>query len=298
MPETYNEDAVQKILRLAMIRQGQDVALPRSQLVEIAEDLGISESTLEAAEEEWQVQQEEQQARESFDVYRHQRLRQGIIRFFIVNGGLVLLNVAVAHRVDWSVYPVLFWGLAIALQAWQTWRTEGEDYDRALRRWRLRQQIGESFKAISERLKFSGLDDGEQASEESEGFAQSSSTSSPDLSVNSTQSSSAAQPSSRDDIANGFNGAKKMKSATVSDSSQPLNPSAAIANGKPEKIADLTLDAARFAPTDPAADPAADPATNSSTLDGAALDSSLIDVPAIDPAPDSDSAPAPDSEHE
>lgn len=153
MPETYNEDAVQQILRLAMNRQGQDVALPRSQLIEIAEDLGISEADLEAAEEEWQVQQEEQEARESFDAYRHQQLRQGIARFLIINGGLVLLNLVIDHRITWSVYPVLIWGMAIALQAWQTLKAEGEEYDRAFRRWRLRQQIGQSFKAISERFK-------------------------------------------------------------------------------------------------------------------------------------------------
>lgn len=200
MPETYNEDAVQQILKLAMIRQGQDVALPRSQLVEIAEDLGISESTLEAAEEEWQVQQEEQQARESFDVYRQRQLRQGIIRFLIVNGGLVLLNVAVAHRVGWSVYPVLIWGMAIAFQTWQTFRNDGEEYDRAFRRWRLRQQIGESFKAISERLKFSDFEDSGQASDpesSDNGVSKSPFTASRDSEVNS------AQPLSQTDVSLG-----------------------------------------------------------------------------------------------
>lgn len=153
MPETYNEDAVQQILKLAMVRQGQDVELPRSQLIEIAEDLGITESTLAAAEEEWKIQQEEQQAREDFEVYRHQQLRRGIVRFLIVNSTLVLINLVFAHRINWAVYPTLIWGMAIALQAWQTYQTEGEEYDRAFRRWRLRQQIGESFKAISERFK-------------------------------------------------------------------------------------------------------------------------------------------------
>jgi len=99
MSKTYNENAVQQILRLAMVKQGQDVALLRSQLVEIAEDLGISESTLVAAEEEWQTQQEEEQARESFDAYRHQQLRQSIVRFLAVNGGLVFLNLVFAHRI-------------------------------------------------------------------------------------------------------------------------------------------------------------------------------------------------------
>ncbi len=155
MPETYDEEAVQEILRLALIKQGQDGSLLRSQLVEIAEELGISEAVLAAAEEEWQVQAEEQQARTDFAVYRHQQLRQGIVRFIIINSFLVLLNGVTAHRIDWSVYPVLIWGMAIMFQAWQVLQSEGEQYDRAFRRWRLRQQIGESFKAIAERLKLS-----------------------------------------------------------------------------------------------------------------------------------------------
>lgn len=155
MPETYDEEAVQQILRLAMIRQGKNGPLLRSQLVEIAEELGISEASLAAAEEEWQVQTEEQQARQEFAVYRHHQLRQGIVRFIIINSFLVMLNVITLHRIDWSVYPVLIWGMAIALQAWQVMQCEGENYDRAFRRWRLRQQIGQSFKAISERFKLS-----------------------------------------------------------------------------------------------------------------------------------------------
>ena len=155
MPEAYDEEAVQQILRLAMEKQGQGGPLLRSQLLEIAQDLGISEAALGAAEEEWQVQTEEQQAREQFAAYRHQQLRQSIVRFIIINSILVILNGLTAHRIDWSVYPVLLWGMAIVLQAWQVLRSEGENYDRAFRRWRLRQQIGASFKAISERLKLS-----------------------------------------------------------------------------------------------------------------------------------------------
>lgn len=155
MPEAYDEEAVQQILRLAMEKQGQGGPFLRSQLLEIAQDLGISEAALGAAEEEWQVQSEEKQAREQFAAYRHQQLRQSIVRFIIINSMLVILNGLTSHRIDWSVYPVLLWGMAIMLQAWQVLRSEGENYDRAFRRWRLRQQIGASFKAISERLKLS-----------------------------------------------------------------------------------------------------------------------------------------------
>ncbi|MEL6222518.1 MAG: 2TM domain-containing protein [Cyanobacteria bacterium J06627_8] len=155
MPEAYDNEEAQKILQLAMLKQGQDNTLLRSQLYEIAEDLGISAATLEAAEEEWKVQLEEQQARQEFSSFRHQQLRRSIVQHIGVNSVLVLLNGMTTHRVDWAVYPAVIWGAAIFWEAWQVLWPKDEQFNRAFRRWRLRQQIGASFKAISERFKLS-----------------------------------------------------------------------------------------------------------------------------------------------
>ena len=66
---------------------------------------------------------------------------------------LVLSNLIVGHTISWSIFPVLAWSFLLSLQAWRTYQQEGEDYDRAFRRWKLGQQIGQSFKAITERFK-------------------------------------------------------------------------------------------------------------------------------------------------
>ncbi|MEM9449747.1 MAG: 2TM domain-containing protein [Cyanobacteria bacterium P01_E01_bin.6] len=155
MPEAYDKEAVQQILQLAMVKQGQEEPLLRSQLVEIAEELGISEITLAAAEEEWKVQADEQQARDEFFTYSHHQLRRSIAQHIAINSVLVIINGLTTHRIDWAVYPAAIWGLAILWQAWQVLWPENEQYNRAFRRWRLRQQIGESFKVLSERLKMS-----------------------------------------------------------------------------------------------------------------------------------------------
>ncbi|MGF1497269.1 MAG: 2TM domain-containing protein [Elainellaceae cyanobacterium] len=155
MAQTYDEDAVQQILRLALMRQGQAGDLTRSQLIEIAQDLGISPANLLAAEEEWQTLQEEQRDRQEFERYRRQQLRHSVAKFAIVNSFLVASNLLISHALNWSTYVLLGWGLVLSLQTWRTFQTEGDDYDRAFRRWRLRQQIGQSFKALSERFKLS-----------------------------------------------------------------------------------------------------------------------------------------------
>ena len=153
MPETYNEESIQQILKIAMSRQGQSGDLTRTQLQEIADELGISEDNLVAAEQDWDLQQQEREDRQAFDSYRHAQLRQGVVRCLTVSFFLVLSNVIINHTISWAVYPVLGWSALLSLHAWRTYQHEGEDYDRAFRRWKLGQQIGQSFKAITERFK-------------------------------------------------------------------------------------------------------------------------------------------------
>lgn len=152
MPETYNEEAIQQILKRAMSRQGQSGDLTRTQLQDIADELGISADNLAAAEQDWDEQCQERSDRQAFDIYRHFQLRQGIVRCLIINTVLVLSNIATKHTISWSVYPVLFWSCILSLQAWRTYQYDGEQYDRAFRRWKLSQQIGQSFKVITERV--------------------------------------------------------------------------------------------------------------------------------------------------
>ncbi|MEM9215887.1 MAG: 2TM domain-containing protein [Cyanobacteria bacterium P01_F01_bin.150] len=153
MPETYNEESVQQILKIAMSRQGQPSALTRSQLQEIADELGISEDNLMAAEQDWDLQKQERDARQAFDDYRHQQLRQNFVRCLVVSAFLLLSNLVVNHAINWSTYPVMGWLFLLSLQAWRTYQQEGEEYDRAFRRWKLGQQIGQSFRALTERFR-------------------------------------------------------------------------------------------------------------------------------------------------
>jgi len=152
MPETYNEESIHNILQLAMSRQGQSGELTRSQLQEIADELGISAVNLAAAEEDWGERCQERSDRYAFDVYRHLQLRQQIVRCVSVCTALSVLNLAINHALNWAIYPTLAWSCLITLQAWRTYQHEGEQYDRAFRRWKLGQQIGASFKALSQQF--------------------------------------------------------------------------------------------------------------------------------------------------
>ncbi len=151
MPEIYTSEDVQQILQRAIVRQAETGELSRQQLLEIADELGISLETLTAAEQDWALHRQETATKDMFEQERRRRLRQNLVKYGIVNTMLVGMNLATAHTLNWSLYVLFGWGTAIALSAWRTFQTEGDDYDRAFQRWQLKRQVGETFKTVSSR---------------------------------------------------------------------------------------------------------------------------------------------------
>lgn len=145
VPQTYRQEEAQAILQLAFARKEEDGELSRSQLWEIAMELGISPEDLQAAEAEWVATRGEFQQKQAFNLYRRNRFKHRLVRYVIVNGFLILLNLVATGGLSWSVYILLAWGLGLSLDGWKTYQTDGEQYDRAFGRWRLKQQVGRSI---------------------------------------------------------------------------------------------------------------------------------------------------------
>ncbi|HHP7245265.1 MAG TPA: 2TM domain-containing protein [Elainellaceae cyanobacterium] len=139
MPESYSQEDVQEILELAIARQVRkgDV-LSRGQLFEIADEMGIPVRELEIAEREWL--QGEGRDRVEFNRYRRINFRQHVVKYLIVNGFLVLIDLVTfgdgAWALSFSLYIALIWGLFLTLDGWRTYQTEGRAYENAFQRWR------------------------------------------------------------------------------------------------------------------------------------------------------------------
>lgn len=142
---SYQQEDIQQILNLAIARQANDGEFTRDQLVEIASELGISTATLQEAEQEWLVQQKEGLKRQEFNRYRRARLQKSVGKYMIVNSFFVGLNFLTAGEVSWSLYILLFWGLGLGLNTWNTFQLQGEEYEKAFRRWYRKHQIAESI---------------------------------------------------------------------------------------------------------------------------------------------------------
>lgn len=142
---SYQQEDIQQILNLAIARQSSSGEFSREQLLEIASELGISTQTLREAEQEWLVKQGDQQQRKNFNLYRRSQLQQRFAKYLIVNCFLVGLNFISAGVLSWSLYILLFWGLGLALNAWNTFQLQGEEYEQAFQRWNRKHQLSNSI---------------------------------------------------------------------------------------------------------------------------------------------------------
>lgn len=141
---SYHQEDIQQILQIAIARQADDTEFSHEQLLEIAAELEISSECLQAAESEWLAQQSNNQKRQEFNRYRRRKLQKRFGNYAIVNSFFVLLNLIGAGELSWSLYILLFSGLDLSLNSWNTYQSQGEDYERAFQIWYRQNKLKQS----------------------------------------------------------------------------------------------------------------------------------------------------------
>ena len=152
LTQSYIQEDAQEILKIAFTSKQETDELSREQLVEIATELGISPGELAVAEQQWRLRKQDHQEKKLFNLYRYQKLKQNLIRYAIVGSFLLVLNIVTTQGIAFALSILLFWGIFIALNAWKVSQTEGEDYEKAFSRWRLKKQIGQSIGTIADQV--------------------------------------------------------------------------------------------------------------------------------------------------
>ena len=109
MAERYSTEQVQQILVQAM-EQGEQAGFSRSQLEDMAADLGISVSALAQAEQTCQTLPVS-----PVQTPQRQRFYQQLKTYAVVNIFLIALNITLEGTVTWAIYPLLGWGLGLLL---------------------------------------------------------------------------------------------------------------------------------------------------------------------------------------
>jgi hypothetical protein len=144
MTDIYRQEDAYQILQLAIARQTQSDELTRLQLLEIADEIGISRDNLMLAEQEWLSRKGQDQERSAYNQYRRHRWQRHAMRYLIVNAFLVLLAWSTTGGLAWSIYILFGWGMLLALDAWNAYQTKGFVYEQAFEMWRRKRWLKKS----------------------------------------------------------------------------------------------------------------------------------------------------------
>ncbi|QQE63563.1 hypothetical protein GFS31_02300 [Leptolyngbya sp. BL0902] len=155
----YPAEDAQQILSIAMACQTESGDLSRAQLLEIAEELGISAETLAEAEREWDVKKYELADQRQFDRERKQRFQHSLSRFCFFIGFLFVLLILAGGSGGWAglanfllFLPGAPWGLKLAWDAWRIYRPNEYSYTKEFQRWRRKQQMRRAVGGAVRRL--------------------------------------------------------------------------------------------------------------------------------------------------
>lgn len=113
---TSDED-VEEILRLAVRKSGSssDSDL-RERLQMAAAELNISDEELRQAEIEFLQKKEAQEAVSAEKQRQTQEFMGHLITFVAVNVFLISIDVLADGAISWSIYPLLGWGIGLAIK--------------------------------------------------------------------------------------------------------------------------------------------------------------------------------------
>jgi hypothetical protein len=152
-PQSYSQEDVQEILYLAISRQVDEGEITRQQLLEIADELAIEIKDLEAAERDWKESKLVNCKRQEFDRFRREELKHKTVRYVIVNSFVITINLISAGTISWAIYILLLMGLPLSLSAWKTFQNQGIAYEEAFQRWKIKQEVKESFTSLWTQIK-------------------------------------------------------------------------------------------------------------------------------------------------
>ncbi|MCH7904655.1 MAG: 2TM domain-containing protein [Armatimonadetes bacterium] len=132
---TTDED-VDEILKLAVRRQGGSHGDLRARMLEAADELGISDSDLQQAEDEYLQQKID---RDEFDEFRRKQrreFRQHLFCYVVTNALLVGIDVMADGGIDWAMWSILGWGIGIASHAWATLNSDSQPFQEEFEKFR------------------------------------------------------------------------------------------------------------------------------------------------------------------
>ncbi len=139
--ERYSEEAARQILKQAVDLQVNETEFSHDQLMAMADELGLSKESVLAAEQKWLAGREGIEERQAFERHRRQAFRTHLAVYVMVNLFLFLINLMTGTSTWWFVFPLLGWGLGLAIHGWTAQQNDGDAYENEFLQWQLQRKI-------------------------------------------------------------------------------------------------------------------------------------------------------------
>lgn len=117
-PHTYSDDEIKEIIEHALAHGGGSATrISRQELLAIGEQVGIPASAMAVSADEVLQKRAQRTQHESKQAGRRRWLKAHALLFAVVNLLLFGVNFASTPGEWWVLFPVFFWGLALAAHA-------------------------------------------------------------------------------------------------------------------------------------------------------------------------------------
>lgn len=115
--QSYSDDEVRAIIERALASTSARGGLSHGDLLAVGEQVGLSAEAMTRAAEEVRAAQLDSAATRAITSRRRRWLAAHAGLFALINGLLFSVNFLTTPGQWWSLFPIVFWGLALALHA-------------------------------------------------------------------------------------------------------------------------------------------------------------------------------------
>lgn len=133
-----SDEDIEAILKIAVQQTGRHDPTLRDRLHAAANELGISPEELQAAERKFTRESKIKSALAEYDRYRKRDFRNHFVIYCIVNAFLVVLNLFTRDPGEtgfWAIFPMLGWGIGIAMHGFGTYATQATTESEEFQKW-------------------------------------------------------------------------------------------------------------------------------------------------------------------
>ena|SRR5688572_18552888 len=142
MRTEYTHEDAEEVLKRAIAIDTLD-ASAKDVVRRTAAEVGVSEAAVERAEREYFKEKVKRAELEEFVAHQKKSFFSHLGTYVAVNVFLVGIDLISDGRLEWAIYPLLGWGLGIAMHAIGLFSRSGEDFHKEFDEWKRSRRAAE-----------------------------------------------------------------------------------------------------------------------------------------------------------